>query len=219
VRERRREVGVAQDRVGAAVPDRHRAGAVGALRDAAGEVLVLEGVVLGRHGEPLVLRVVGEAARHRPRAQHALGLEAQVVVEVAGLVPVNDEHPRALRGGWDRRRRLRRAGEIALPAVVVEGIVHGRAARPGRDEWDSAIVPVAGALQFRERGLPMRLLVTALLALAAQLTAQAPAESGRPDPNRPVTRTGPPIAARRARALEGAPGELPMNQGPGNRGP
>jgi hypothetical protein len=67
----------------------------------------------------------------------------------------------------------------------------------------------------------MRLLITALLALAAQLTAQAPAESGRPEPNQPMPRSEPPIAARRARALEGAPGQGPGNQGqpPGGGAP
>jgi len=52
--------------VGAGVPDDHRAGAVFALGDAALELEVVERVVLGLDGEPLVARVERRALRHGP---------------------------------------------------------------------------------------------------------------------------------------------------------
>ena len=77
--------------VGAAVPDEHRAGAVLALRDLALELEVLERVVLGVHGEPVLVRVLRHAARKRPRGERAVVLEAQVPVQAAGVVLLDHE--------------------------------------------------------------------------------------------------------------------------------
>ena len=53
--------------VGAAVPDRHAAAAVLTGRDVAGELQVLDRVVLGAHGQPHGVRLGGQAFGHRPR--------------------------------------------------------------------------------------------------------------------------------------------------------
>ena len=77
--------------VGAAVPDLHRPGAVLALGDLALEVEVLERVVLGVHGEPVLVGVLRDPARQRPRDQHAVVLQPQVPVQVAGVVLLDHE--------------------------------------------------------------------------------------------------------------------------------
>ena len=99
--------------VGAAVPDRHRAGAVVALRDLAVEVEVLERVVLGADREAVVLRLLGQAVRDRPRRERAVVLEAQVPVQARGVVLLDDE-PRALRRLRGVAGGLRRRLEVAL---------------------------------------------------------------------------------------------------------
>ena len=48
-------------------------------------------MVLGVHGEPVLVRVLRDAARQRPRDEHALVLEAQVPVQAAGVVLLDDE--------------------------------------------------------------------------------------------------------------------------------
>ena len=97
--------------VGAAVPDLHLAGAVLALRDLAGEVDVVERVVLDVHREVVALGVGRDALRHRPRDQHAVALEAQVPVQVAGVVLLHHE---AL------ARRCRPAPPSAAPACLAK---------------------------------------------------------------------------------------------------
>ena len=93
--------------VGAGVPDRHRAAAVLAGRDLAGELQVLHRVVLGAHGQPDRLRVGGQALRHRPGRQHAVALQAHVPVQPAGVVfldhePVAGDRAPGRPPGWAR---------------------------------------------------------------------------------------------------------------------
>ena len=107
--------------VGPAVPDLDRAGAVVPLRDLTLEGRVLERVVFDVHGEVLGARVHRHAFRHGPAREHALALEAKVVVKPAGIVPLDDEDrpfraPAPLAAGERLRCRLR----IALGAVVTE---------------------------------------------------------------------------------------------------
>ena len=46
------------------------------------------------HRQPLDRRVERRALRHRPRQQHAVVFEAQVVVQMAGQVLLDAEEPR-----------------------------------------------------------------------------------------------------------------------------
>src|SRR6185436_13169646 len=97
----------------AAIPQQHLAGAVLLLRDHALEFAVLERMVFGLHREALVGGVEARAFRHRPALEHALELEAKVVVQprrrmaldviAQRLFPCRD-FPSATRG-------LRRDGE------------------------------------------------------------------------------------------------------------
>ena len=104
--------------VRAVVPDLDAACAVLALRDLAVELRVLERVVLDVHRERAVACFERDALRHRPRQQDAVALEAEVVVQPAGVVSLHDE---------DRRVAVATAAEglgsllrIALAAVVLE---------------------------------------------------------------------------------------------------
>ena len=84
---------------GAPVPADRVAGAVLALRDDALEVEVLDRVVLGPGGEAPLVGVAGRALRDGPRGKRAVDLQAKVVVEAAGTVPVDDEAA-ARRRAW-----------------------------------------------------------------------------------------------------------------------
>ena len=93
--------------VRSAVPDPHRAGAVFAGRDVALEVEVLERMVLGVDGEPVLGRVRRDPVRDRPGRQHPVMLEPQVPVKPGRVMLLNDESRASLaRCGIDVTRRL-----------------------------------------------------------------------------------------------------------------
>ena len=48
-------------------------------------------MVLGVHGQVVAARIAGQAARHRPGREHPLVLQAQVPVQAAGVVLLDDE--------------------------------------------------------------------------------------------------------------------------------
>ena len=77
--------------VGAVVPDQHLAATVLAFGDLALEVDVVEGVVLDVDGEVVPLGVGRDAAGHRPGDQDAVALEAEVPMQAAGVVLLDDE--------------------------------------------------------------------------------------------------------------------------------
>ena len=75
----------------AAVPDDDAPGTVVPGRNDALEVSVLERMVLDFHGEALVGDVVRRAPRDGPGSEHAVHFDAEVEVELAGRVLVDDE--------------------------------------------------------------------------------------------------------------------------------
>ena len=77
----------------AAVPDLHRAAAVLALGDGALEVAVVERMILDLHREPLLARIEGGPARHRPGLEHAVIFETKIVMQPRGGVLLNHEAP------------------------------------------------------------------------------------------------------------------------------
>ena len=114
-----------EDVVGAAVPDRHRPGAVLALGDLAVEVEVLQRVVLGAHRQPVVLGGVGQEVRNRPAGQGAVVLEAQIPVQARGAVLLDDEAQLTRRRfGGAARCGLRGLPEVALVAIIPEPVGH-----------------------------------------------------------------------------------------------
>src|SRR5690606_35043926 len=115
--------------VGPPVPHDDGAGAVPRGDDAL-EAGVGEGVVLRRRGEPLLCGVGGGPLPHGPRLQNAADLEAEVVVEGAGVVLLYDEgRGRVLGVGRRVGGRLGGRLEVALLTVRREGVLllrHGR---------------------------------------------------------------------------------------------
>src|SRR2546429_379706 len=67
---------------GAAIPEHDEAGAV-AFGNHAFELAVREWMILDVHGEPLRLRIERGTLGDRPRQQHAVVLEPEVVVQMA----------------------------------------------------------------------------------------------------------------------------------------
>ena len=76
------------------VPDDDLAAAVLATRNDAFERGVVERVVLGHDRKAAFAVRVGRPVRDRPRLQHAVGLEAEVVVQSPRGVLLNDERER-----------------------------------------------------------------------------------------------------------------------------
>src|SRR5262249_5538917 len=79
----------------AAVPHDHRTRPVVAGGDHALEIGVLHGMVLDVHGQPSLLGMHRRPLGHRPALQHAVHLEAEVIVEAAGRVLLHDEEASA----------------------------------------------------------------------------------------------------------------------------
>ena len=84
-------VGVAFRNPGSAIPQHHRAAAVLLRRDDAFEGPVLDRMVLDVHRQALVGGVEAWPLGHRPAQQHAVELEAEVVVQMARRVLLDDE--------------------------------------------------------------------------------------------------------------------------------
>ena len=118
--------------VRALVPDLDRAGAVLALRDLALELRVLDRVVLDVDGEVLLAGLERHALRHRPGRERAVALEAEVVVEPARVVALDDEDrlaasPAASRPSAKGSGRLLR---VALAPVLLQAHVGKSCRRP-----------------------------------------------------------------------------------------
>jgi hypothetical protein len=108
-------VRIAERLPAAAVPQQDGAGAVIVRRDHAFERAVLDGMVFRAHGQALVLGIETRAARHRPALQHAVELQAEIVVQAPGGVLLDDVTPARL--ATLRALRLRCLGESALGVI------------------------------------------------------------------------------------------------------
>ena len=115
--DREAAVGLVLDElVGAGVPDLDRAGAVLALRDLAVERRVLERMILDVNGEMLLAGLERDALGHRPARQRAVPLEAEVVVQPAGIVALDDED--RLLAALAAAEGLRRLLRVALASCI-----------------------------------------------------------------------------------------------------
>ncbi len=110
--------GVAERGPRAAIPDDDGAAAIFALGNGALEVAVVQRMILDMHGEALFARHEARAARYRPALQHAVHLEAEVVVEARGVVLLDHEAVAALAALAPFR--LGGGAEIPLLPVDVE---------------------------------------------------------------------------------------------------
>src|SRR5215470_309830 len=100
------------------VPDDRRTGSVAAFGNDAFEVGVLDRVVLDVHGQALFVGAHRRPLGHGPALEHAVDLEAQIVVEPARRVLVDDEPVAAGLAGSPEG--LGRRGGIALAPVFVQ---------------------------------------------------------------------------------------------------
>ena len=136
------ERGIEIGRPRALVPDHDRAAAVLAFGDDALEAAIVERMVLGRDGQPLLAGDQARPLRHRPALQHAVELQPEVVVQAPRSMLLDDV------GVARRRRRLARRlgrlGEVALGVVGVERLGHGGKPRAVPDRME----PRAAAIVF-----------------------------------------------------------------------
>ena len=105
--------------VRAAVPDLDRTGAVPTLRDLTLETAVVERMVFDMHRERADARLERHALRHGPGREHAVALEAEVVVEATCVVPLDDERRRPFLSGCAGERLLRLL-RVAFSPVLVQ---------------------------------------------------------------------------------------------------
>src|SRR5262245_65139490 len=75
----------------ALVPQHHGAAAIFARGDSSFEVAVIEWVVLGPHGEALLVRVKARTLGDRPALQDSVELETEVPVEPRRIMLLDDE--------------------------------------------------------------------------------------------------------------------------------
>ena len=118
---------LADEREGAAVPEHHAARAVIAGGDVALEVAVLEGVVFHVGGEVFERGVERGPFGHGPGFQHAIDLQAKVVMQAGSVVAL---HAEVVACGLRRAgsgSRFRRLLEAAFGGVLL--------ARHGSSTW------------------------------------------------------------------------------------
>ncbi len=77
----------------AAVPELHRAAAILPLGDGAFEIAVIQRMIFHLDRQPLVVGIERGAARHRPRLEHAVKLQPEVIMQPGRIVLLNHEAP------------------------------------------------------------------------------------------------------------------------------
>src|SRR5690349_16255824 len=118
--------GIAHRLPPAAVPQHHRAAAILALGNDALERAVLDRMVLDMDSEALGIGIEARPFRHRPALEHAVELEAEIVVHAPRRMRLDDiAEPLVLAGTALRAGRLGRPGEVALAAILAQ--THGQA--------------------------------------------------------------------------------------------
>src|SRR5262249_43149731 len=118
------------------VPQHHRAAAILALGDGAFEGGVVERMILGAHRETLHRRIGARRLGHRPALEHALHLDAEIIMLATRPMMLHDETAGALYSALRRpaRRRFAGLGEIALAPIGLEfraPLGHQPCATPG----------------------------------------------------------------------------------------
>ena len=76
--------------------------------------------------------VAGQAAGDGEGDQHAVAFQADVPVQAAGVVLLDDEAPALARRRASARHRLRRAGGVPLAAIFIEPVGHVSIVCPAR---------------------------------------------------------------------------------------
>ena len=97
-----------------AIPELDRAAAVLSLRDRSFEIAIIERMVFDFDREALLVGVERGALGDRPRLEHPIELETQIIVQATGVMFLNDEAPAVRRGDLFFPARLGGLREIAL---------------------------------------------------------------------------------------------------------
>ena len=110
------------------------------------ELAVVERVILDVHRQALGLRIERRPLRHRPRQQHAVVLEPEVVVQVAGEMLLHAEEPLApLSPGLTIAGGLGRLGEVALSSCIPREAMAGTGSLDVSDRYrTSPIIRLIG---------------------------------------------------------------------------
>src|SRR5271166_670778 len=104
--------------VSAVVPNDDAAGPILPFGDYSLELRVFHRVVLGAPRHPPDLRICRRAFGDRPRHQHAVDLEAKVVVVTAGRMMLNDETRPATASPTSPRLPIAWLGAAARPPLA-----------------------------------------------------------------------------------------------------
>ena len=106
----------------AAIPHHHCAAAILALWDDAFEVFVFDRVIFNFYGKMFFTSLPRKPFWQRPRLQHPFHLQAEIVVQTAGVMFLNHKARRAF--DFLRQRFacwLSSLLEVAFPFVLLEG--------------------------------------------------------------------------------------------------
>ena len=128
--------------VGARIPDDHLAGAVFASGDVALERGVFQRMILGVHRQVVHRRRLRQVFGHRPRHQHAVSLQPEVVVQPARVVLLDDERIAFAGNGFGDGHRLRRFRGVAHAAVRAEPVADRRVGVQPRQQIAVAADPL-----------------------------------------------------------------------------
>ena len=96
-----------------AIPQHDRAAAILTLGDRPFKVAIIEGMIFDLDRKPLVIGIERRSFGHSPGFENAIQLEPQIVVELGGVVLLDDE---AATGRWLDRIRSRLGASMTLAA-------------------------------------------------------------------------------------------------------
>src|SRR5699024_1913559 len=113
------------DLEGPGIPDRDLAGTVLALGDPSFEIGVLERMVLRLHRQTVVLRIGRRALRQGPGAEHSFVFEAEIPVQSARVMLLDDEAEITSAGTVSVGDRLIRVLRIPSAPVDLQAIALG----------------------------------------------------------------------------------------------
>ena len=108
------------------IPNRHRTAAVLPLRNRARERGVLERVILGVHGQPILSGTGRHALRNSPGHEHTIPLQPNVVMQSSGVMFLNHKGIARCLLGHRSRDRLRRPVGRPLVAIVRQRVGYSR---------------------------------------------------------------------------------------------
>src|SRR5437773_12320858 len=95
------------------IPDHYRPRSVFSFRNDTFEIGIFQRVIFSHRGKPLHAGIKCRSLRHRPRDQHTVNCKAEIIVQMAGIMLLDNEGLSA--AGW-----LRSSPKIPLLAVLLK---------------------------------------------------------------------------------------------------